>query len=297
MALPRIHATDDDLGFHWRTPDDRPARLAELFDLPGAEPHRWLPTHAEALDDVLIQVAGRYGEVLGGGRGPRSGEYDGLAAAYRAIDRAIVDYAEAQRAAGLPDDVRAGQIIGTAALMGIRARWALGLTGPAPFDGTLDTPGVGMVGGRAGLHWVDEAIPWRGARWVVVTDDARRLPATLSMLLQDSSGVDREATLTEHREALARVTEAVLGVAADPDSAGPGTGPVAAFAAAEDLMVASGAVDWLLFDWVMAHRESSDSGDSGAVVIPAGRTTDARLVVRAADASARVRARFDPSLL
>lgn len=278
MALPRIHATDDELGFHWRTPDDRPARLAELFALPGAEPHRWLPTHAEALDDVLIEVAGRYGEVLGGGRGPRPGEHEGLGAAYRAIDRAVVDYAAAQRAAGLPDDVRAGQIIGTAALLGIRARWALGLTGPAPFDGELDTPGVGMVGGRAGLHWVAEAEPWRGARWLVVTDDSRRLPATLSMLLHDSSGVDREATLTEHREALAAVTDAVLAPAAEP-------------------MVASGAVDWLLFDWVMAHRESTEGGDSGAVVLPTGRDADASLIVAAADASARVRARFDPGLL
>jgi hypothetical protein len=294
VALPRIHATDDELGFHWRTPDDRPARLAELFDLPGAEPHRWLPTHAEALDDVLIEVAGRYGEVLGGGRGPRPQERDGLAAAYRAIDRAVVDYADAQRAARLPDDVRGGQIIGTAALMGIRARWALGMTGPAPFDGALDTPGVGMVGGRAGLHWVSDAEPWRGARWLVVTDDRRRLPATLSMLLHDSSGVDREATLTEHRDALALVTESVLEVAGASAPVHSSPSPIAA---GEDLMVASGAVDWLLFDWVMAHRESSDSGDSGAVVIPLGRTADARLVVAAAGASARVRARFDPGLL
>ncbi len=252
--------------------------MAELFDLPGAEPHRWLPTHAEALDDVLIEVAGRFGEVLGGGRGPQPGEHDGLAAAYRAIDRAVVDYAGAQRAAGLPADTRAGQILGTAALMGIRARWALGLTGPAPFDGVLDTPGVGLVGGRAGLHWVSEVEAWRGARWLVVTDDGLRLPATLSMLLHDSSGVDREATLTEHREAMARVSESVLA---------PGVEP----------MTASGAVDWLLFDWVMAHREATDSGDSGAVVIPTGRAADASLIVAAADASARVRARFDPGLL
>lgn len=277
MALPRIHATDDELGFHWLTPEGRPARLAELFELPGAEPHRWLPTHAEALDDVLIEVAGHFGEVLGGGRGPRPGEHDGLAAAYRAIDRAVVDYAAAQRAAGLAADTRAGQILGTAALMGIRARWALGLTGPAPFDGELDTPGVGLVGGRAGLHWVSAEEAWRGARWLVVTDDSRRLPATLSMLLHDSSGVDREATLTEHREAMARVADAVLAPGAEP-------------------MTASGAVDWLLFDWVMAHRETTDSGDSGAVVIPTGREDDAALIVAAADASAQVRARFDPAL-
>ncbi|MEQ6902902.1 hypothetical protein [Nocardioides sp. YIM 152588] len=286
MALPRIHATDDALGFHWRTPDDRPAPLADLFDLPGAEPHRWLPTHAEALDDVLVEVAGRFGEVLGGGRGARPGEHEGLASAYRAIDRAVADYAAAQRAAGLPADTRAGQIIGTAALLGIRARWVLGLTGPAPFDGSLDTPGVGMVGGHAGLHWAEDGAPWRGARWLVVTDDGRRLPATLSMLLHDSSGVAKDAALTEHRDALAAVTEAVV------DPAGP---PMTTFGEAP--MVASGAVDWLLFDWVMAHRERTESGDSGAVVIPTGRVRDARLIVAAADASARVRARFDPGLL
>lgn len=291
MALPRIHATDDELGFHWRTPDDQPARLAELFSLPGAEPHRWLPTHAEALDDLLIEVAGTYGEVLGGGRGPRPGEHDGLARAYREIDRAVVDYADAQRAAGLPDDLRAGQIIGTAALMGIRARFALGLTGPAPFDGSLDTPGVGLIGGRAGLHWVDPAVPWRGARWLVVTDDGLRLPATLSMLLHDSSGVDKDAALTEHREALATVTSAVV-APATTSSGESGAAPDGA--ASFEPMTASGAVDWLLFDWVMAHR---DAEDSGAVTIPSNRASDARLIVDAATASARVRARFDPGLL
>lgn len=273
--LPRIHATDDRIGFHWLSPDGRPMSLAEVVGLPDAEADRWLPTHLEALDDVLIEVAGRFGEVLGGGRGPRPAEQGPLAEAYRALDRLTHEYAEAHRTSGLPDDVRAGQIIGTAALMSIRTRQSIGLMGPAPFDGSLDVPGPGVVGGKAGLHWVDETADWRGARWLVIADDGRRLPATLSMLLFDSSGVDKDAALTEHREALARVTDAVVG---------PGVEP----------MTASGAVDWLLFDWVMAHRESPDSG---AVEIKSGRVADARMIVLAAAASAAVRARFDPGLL
>lgn len=273
--LPRIDAADDRVGFRWCSPDGEPLRLVDVLALPGAEPDRWLPTHLEALDDVLIDVAGRYGEVLGGGRGPARGEHDELAAAYRAVDRLCHEYAVAQRACGLPDDVRAGQILGTAALMSIRLRAALGVMAPAPFDGTLDLPEPGVVGGHARLEWVLGDQPWRGARWVVTTQSGQRLPATLAMLLQDSSGVNREASLDEHRDALGRVTAAVTGPDVEP-------------------MAASGAVDWLLFDWVMAHRESADSG---AVEISSGRVADASMIVLAAEASAAVRARFDVGLL
>ncbi|CAN5294517.1 hypothetical protein BH09ACT12_BH09ACT12_21870 [soil metagenome] len=273
--LPSIHATDDRIGFPWLSPDGRALELAEVVRLPGAEADRWLPTHLEALDDVLIEVAGRFGEVLGGGRGPRPDEREDLTDAYRAIDRLTHEYAVAHDASGLPDDTRAGQIVGTGALMSIRCRNAVGLMGPAPFDGELDTQGPGVVGGRAGLMWRDEASPWRGARWLVVTDDDRRLPATLAMLLFDSSGVDKDASLTEHRDALTAVTDAVLAPDAEP-------------------MTASGAVDWLLFDWGMAHREAADSG---AVEIASGKTSDSRMIVRAAGVSARVRARFDVGLL
>ena len=44
----------------------------------------------------------------------------------------------------------------------------------------------------------------------------------------------------------------------------------------------------------MAHRESPDSG---AVEITSARIADARMIVLAAAASARVRARFDLGLL
>lgn len=278
--LPRIQASDDRIGFHWVSPGGEPMPLGEVIRLPGAEADRWLPTHLEALDDVLMEIAGRFGDVLGGGRGPRPEERDDLTDSYRAIDRLSAEYADAHAEAGsigepLPDDVRAGQILGTGALISIRIRNAIGLMGPAPFDGELDHPGPGMVGGHAGLHWVEESTPWRGARWLVVTEEGRRLPATLNMLLFDSSGVNKDATLTEHRDALARVTEAVGADAAEP-------------------MLASGAIDWLLFDWVMAHRESPDSG---AVEIKSGKTADARMIVLAAAASAKVRARFDSGLL
>ena len=91
-------------------------RLAEVFGLPDAEADRLLPTHLEALDDVLIDVAGRFGEGLGGGRGPRPDERDDLTAAYRSIDRLGHEYAEALSQIRAADDVSAGGIIGTAAL-------------------------------------------------------------------------------------------------------------------------------------------------------------------------------------
>lgn len=212
--LPRIVTSPTAVGFHWADPAGVPRRLLDLFGEPGAEPHRWVPTHLEALDDVLVDLTGRCGEVLGGGRPPSPEEVVILRRGYREIDRLTVEYDDARRAAGLPEATRAGQIVRTAALLSVHARTRLGLMGPVPFDGELDAPPPGVVGGRAGLHWVDPAHPWLGARWLVVTDPApgeppARLPASLSMLLTDSSGVDPVASRREHREALGQVTAAV----------------------------------------------------------------------------------------
>jgi hypothetical protein len=273
--LPRIDATDDRIGFTWLSPGGRTLRLREVIDLPGAEPDRWLPTHLEALDDVLIDVAGKYGEVLGGGRRPSASEREALVEVYATLDRLCWEYADAQAATERPGSVRAGQIIGTAALMSIRTREAISMMGAPPFEGELDEPGLGVIGGRAGLHWVTPEAAWPGARWLVVTDDGLRLPATLSMLMFDASGVDKDATLTEHREALTEVTRAVTGPAVEP-------------------MQASGALDWLLFDWIMAHR---DGPDSGAVEIRSGKLADADMIVAATATSAQIRARFDPALV
>lgn len=272
--LPRIEATDKQIGFTWLSPDGQSLSLSEVIALPDAEPERWLPTHLEALDDVLIEIAERFGEVLGGGRRATTAERDLLPRVYATLDRLCLEYADAWQAAGLPGQVRAGQIVGTATLMSIRIREAISMMGAAPFEDELNEPGLGLVGGRAGLHWVSGSPGWQGGRWLVTTDDGRRLPASLSMLMYDASGVDKDATLTEHREALASVTEAVADPAAEP-------------------MQASGAIDWLLFDWIMAHR---DGPDSGAVEIRSGRVADADMIVAASAASVRVRARFDPSL-
>ena len=58
-------------------------------------------------------------------------------------------------------------------------------------------------------------------------------------------------------------------------------------------MAAACAIDWLLYDWLMAHR---DGPDSGAVEIR-GPQTDAAMIVHAASASVVCRARLDPQLL
>ena len=94
------------------------------------------------------------------------------------------------------------------------------------------------------------------------------------MLLFDSSGVNKDAALTEHRDALRTTIAGASLPEADP-------------------ITAACAVDWQLYDFLMAHR---DGPDSGAVDLK-GRQEDAALVVAAADTSVTCRARFDPGLL
>lgn len=65
-------------------------------------------------------------------------------------------------------------------------------------------------------------------------------------------------------------------------------------AADADPMAVSCALDWLLYDWLMAHR---DGPDSAAIEIPKGREPDAILIVDAAAAAVTARASFDPGLL
>lgn len=273
MSRPQIVQDEDQLGFYWATEDGRPIALPDLVAI-DEEPEVLLPTHLAALDDALIIATGRFGEVLGGGRRPTPEEHAGLRDLHRALDRLCHEYGAAAVATGAAVDVRAGQIVGTATLVSILARQPIGLLGPAPLEGELDDPSVGVVGGYGDLVVVDSERPWTGARWVVRTTDGRRLPATLSMLLFDSSGVNKDAAVREHKEAL-RATIAGADL--------PGADPVAAACA----------LDWQLYDFLMAHR---DGPDSGAIDLK-GKTDDAALVVAAAHASLRCRARFDPTLL
>lgn len=221
------------------------------------------------------RALGRFGDVLGGGRRPSAEERDGLRELHRVIDRLCHEYATALALTGLVAEVRAGQIVGTAALFGIRARQPLDLLGPAPFDGELDDPSLGVVGGFGEMTYVDPGKPWKGGRWIVRTEAGPRYPLTLGMLLFDSSGVNKDASLQEHREALRSVMTSAKAAEADP------------------LAVAC-ALDWLLYDWLMAHR---DGPDSAAIEIPKGREADAELIVDATAASVTARAAFDPGLL
>ncbi len=271
---PRIVQDEGQIGFHWATPAERPISLPALM-VGDEEPDRLVSTHLEALDDALIIAAGRFGEVLGGGRRPTADERDGLRELHRVVDRLCHEYAAGLAMLGTAAEVRAGQIIGTAALLGIRARRPLDLLGPAPFDGQLDDPSLGVVGGFGEMTQVDPGRPWMGGRWIVRTEAGPRYPLTLAMLLFDSSGVNKDASLQEHREALRSVMTAAKAADADP------------------LAVAC-ALDWLLYDWLMAHR---DGPDSAAIEIPKGREADAGLIVDAAAASVTARAAFDPGLL
>lgn len=270
---PRIVQADDQIGFRWATPDGRLTTLRELVAADD-EPDRLAATHLSALDDALIDAAGRFGDLLGGARRPSEPEREALAELYRSLDQSCLDYAHAIAGLGLVAEVRAGQIIGTAALMSIFARQALQLLGPAPLDGDLDEPSLGVVGGFGEMVQVDPSRPWAGGRWVLRTESGARLPLTLSMLLFDSSGVNRDAARREHREALA----AVMAAAEAPRA---------------DRFEVACALDWLLYDWLMAHRGDADSAE---IVIPKGREDDAGLVVAAVAASVTARATFDPAL-
>lgn len=103
---------------------------------------------------------------------------------------------------------------------------------------------------------------------------SRRYPLTLGMLLFGSSGVEKDAAVQEHRDALRAVAAAAGDAGACPD-------------------VAAGAIDWLLYDWLMAHRESDSSA---AIEIKSGRADDAAMIVTAADAAANARASADLTL-
>ncbi|MFC4945113.1 hypothetical protein [Pseudonocardia sp. GCM10023141] len=271
---PRIVQTEDQIGFHWATPVGEPTSLPDLV-IGDEEPDRLVATHLEALDDALIIAAGRFGDVLGGGRRPDRLEREGLRELHRALDRLCHEYATGLELTGITAPVRGGQIIGTAVLFAIRARQPLDLLGPAPFDGELDDPSLGVVGGFGEYHQVDPQAPWKGGRWIVRTEAGMRYPLTLAMLLFDSSGTNKDASLDEHREALRSVMTAAKAADADP------------------LAVAC-ALDWLLYDWLMAHR---DGPDSAAIEIPKGREPDAALIIEATAASVAARAMIDPCLL
>lgn len=280
MSRPRIRQTDGQIGFHWETPDGCAISLPDLARLDD-EPERLVPTHLEALDDVLIDAAGRWGEILGGGRAAVDAtDQRDLRELHRVLDRLNHEYAVTAQATGVEVDVRGGQIVGTSALIGSRARMALGETGPTPFGGELDDPRIGVLAGLGQFQQVDPAQPWRGGRWVLRAQDGKRYPLTLAMLLFDSSGVNKDAALEEHRVALTDLAALVdLPASGADESADP--------------FVLAGALDHLLHDWLMAHR---DAGDSGAIEIRKDRSADARMIVAAANAGAATRARIDPAL-
>lgn len=272
---PRIVQADGQIGFHWASPAGTPATLSELV-IDDDEADRLVATHLEALDDALIIAAAQFGELLGGGRRPDTeSERDDLVQLHRALDRLCHEYATATEMTGIDADVRAGKIIGTAALFSICAREPLGLLGPAPLDGELDDPSLGVVSGYGEMCQADSDAPWKGGRWIVRTESGRRFPLTLSMMLFDSSGVNKDAARNEHRDALLAVVAAAGAPEADP-------------------LATACALDWLLYDWLMANR---DGPDSAAIEIPKGRDGDAAVIVTAAAASVAARATVDPGLL
>jgi hypothetical protein len=272
--IPHIRQADGQIGFYWVTQEGKPVTLPELVAT-DAEPARLLPTHLSALDDALIDAAGRWGEILGGGRPIRDeAETAALTELHRALDRLNHEYATAERLTGMKTELRAGQIVGTSALLGIRARMALETDGPRPFGGKLAEPQAGVLAGHGQFHWADPDVPWRGGRWLLVAQDGPRYPLTLDTLLH-GSGVEKDGALDEHRTALGVVS--ALSWPDDPPPDPPGD---------IDQAVLAGAIEWLLYDWLMAHRESERSA---AIEIRSGRPADAAMIVTAAAALAAAR--------
>lgn len=270
---PRIVQRDGQIGFYWATPDNKPTSLPKLV-IDDEEPDRLVATHLEALDDALIIAAKRFGELLGGGKHPDDHEREALLILHRRLDHLSRDFALALELTNTVADLRAGKIIGTATLFSIRARQPLSLLGPAPLDGELDDPTIGVVSGFGRMCQVDPEKPWKGGRWILESPSGQRFPLTLSMLLFDSSGVNKDAARREHRE----VIESCIAAAGAPEV---------------DYFVMASALDWLLYDWLMAHREDPDSA---AIQIPKGHESDATMIVDAAAASVNARAQFDPGL-
>jgi hypothetical protein len=124
------------------------------------------------------------------------------------------------------------------------------------------------------FHWTDPGVPWRGGRWLLVAQDGPRYPLTLDTLLH-GIGVEKDGALDEHRTAL----RAVSALAWPNDPSGD-----------TDSVVLAGAIEWLLYDWLMAHRESERSA---AIEIRSGRPADAAMIVHAAAALAATRTRTD----
>jgi hypothetical protein len=270
---PRIIQADGQIGFYWCTPDGKATTLPDLV-IGDDEADRLMATHLEALDDALIVAAARFGEVLGGGRHPDLDERTDLVFLHRCLDLLVRDYALAAEVTGVVPDVRAGKIIGTATLFSIRARFPIGLLGPAPLDGELDEPSMGVVSGFGQMVQVNPEQPWKGGRWILKSESGRQYPLTLSTMLFDSSGVNKDAARREHREAIQACVAGATSEEADP------------------LTVAC-ALDWLLYDWLMAHREDPDSA---AIQIPKGYDSDATMIVHGSCASVLARARVDPGL-
>lgn len=274
MTRPRIVQSEGQIGFYWASPTDAaPVSLRDLL-AEDDEPDRLIATHLEALDDALIIAAARFGDLLGGGKRPHAQQRSDLALLYQCLDRLVLHYAEAAEAVGVIPDLRAGKIIGTAALFSIRARYPLDLLGPAPLDGELDEAPIGVIAGYGHLEQVDSERPWAGGRWVLKAETGQRYPLTLSTMLFDSSGVNKEAARREHREMI----ENCISASTCPDA---------------DPVAVACALDWLLYDWLMAHREDPDSAE---ITFPKGHESDAALLVSAAGTCVRARAVFDPLL-
>lgn len=277
-AMQVVPAGDDPVhGVHWIDGDGATLPLASVVERSDKPAPAVLKAHLDSLDQTMIAVIGDLGEVLGGGREPASGtERANLRTFHLTLDRLVADYVDGLAAARLTADTVSGQVVGTAALVGFRARVPLGLTSPPPLQGKLDDPGVGVVAGYGELVTIGDDEPWRGAQWIVRTDDGRRLPASLTMLMLDSSGVDQQTTLDTHRTALSAATSAADAVDNDIDR----------------IATAAGAVDHLLVDWLMAHRYEPETV---AIRIDPDRIDDAWMIVSAASASIRLRRMLDPT--
>lgn len=169
---PRIVQIDGQIGFYWATSAGVPISLQRLV-VDDDEADRLVATHLEALDDALIIAAERFGEILGGGRGPAdAGERDDLLDLHRTLDRLCLEYASATDLAQVKPDLRAGKIIGTAALFSIRARNRSGCWDRHRSTGSLMIPPSGWwAASERCSKWIRPGPGWVAVGWLEPKQD------------------------------------------------------------------------------------------------------------------------------
>ena len=248
---PRIVQTDGQIGFYWATPDGVATTLADLV-IDDEEPDRLVATHLEALDDALIIAAAQFGTCSAAASTPIRANatiWSPCTAAWIcwcAITHWRRDRRHRPRSAGGQDHRHRRVVFDLRPL-------PLDLLGPAPFDGELDEPSLGV---RQRIR-ADGAGRYREAVEGRPVDPEIGIRPTISADIVDDVVRQLRGEQGRRPTRTPRGDRTCIATAVAPDA---------------DPFTVACALDWLLYDWLMAHREDPDSA---AIQIPKGHDSDA----------------------